>query len=78
MSEEHDKYAPRLPESEAYREMLALALEQLRGDSHDLCRRLWISTKELEAYLSGAQPVPFAVFAGALDVVLDGMNSGRS
>jgi hypothetical protein len=77
MSEKEDDYARRVSEAETYRDMLWLALEELQGNKEELCRRLWISLAELNDYLSGKQQVPFVVFIGALDIVLDGMRSRR-
>jgi hypothetical protein len=76
MPGQEDQYARRISVPEAYRRMLALALEQVGGDREELGRRLWISLEELGDYQSGKQPVPCAVFVGALDIVLSTLRKG--
>jgi hypothetical protein len=47
---------------------LKRALE-LVGNKKALCKALWISYEELDAYLAGDKPVPRTVEAAAADLV---------
>jgi hypothetical protein len=50
------------------RTTLKRALE-LAGSRKALCKALWISYDELDAYLAGEKPVPRAVESAAADIV---------
>ncbi len=50
------------------RSTLKRALE-LVGSKKALCKALWISHDELDAYLSAEKPVPRSVEAAATDIV---------
>jgi hypothetical protein len=56
------------------RRALELLVAQL-GGTEVLCRRLWISQRDLDGYLSGSQAVPLCVSMHALDI-LSGERSG--
>ena len=50
------------------RNVLRKALE-LVGSKKALCKALWISYEELDAYLGAEKPVPRSVEAAAADIV---------
>jgi hypothetical protein len=77
MFEKEDDRTKRAPLAEAYRHILGCALDEVHGDKQELCRRLWISSEELEEYQSGRRPVPFTVFVGAFDIVLSAIKTRR-